>query len=89
MLKQSIREQCVFDTIADVKKSHWFRYMDLLTYDCVQGGSNDTSSIPGVHPISEDCNLKTIKEIIRGKNGKEIPFSMTVNMAVYNDCVAR
>jgi hypothetical protein len=35
LIMQSLREQCVYDSLKDDFKSHWFKYMDLLTYDCI------------------------------------------------------
>jgi len=32
LIMQSVREQCVFENLNDLKKSHWFSYMDLLTF---------------------------------------------------------
>jgi hypothetical protein len=60
LIMQSIKEQCVYDNLADHEKSHWFLFMQRLTAECVKDGKMYER---GMQPISEECNDKVISEI--------------------------
>ena len=74
LLMQSVREQCVFDNLNDGFKSHWFRYMDVLTDECTNFGSS------GIEPIMEECNTQVIDTM--AEEG-----SISIDIAGYNSCV--
>ena len=52
--------------------------MDVLTFECV--GQNTEE----IKPISEDCNMKVISDILSGSSKRS---NLKIDSAGYNKCV--
>jgi len=82
MIKQGIREQCVFDSILDKSKSHWFAYMQMAIDTCINSeGDGELGS-----PISENCNDQVIEIVTKDA---EDEMKIDINKTKYKACVKK
>ena len=49
LIQQSVREECVFESLPQDGKSHWFLYIDRLINECLNPEED-------IVPISAKCN---------------------------------
>lgn len=59
LVKQSIREECVFESLPESGKSHWFLYIDRLINDCLNPEED-------IVPITAQCNDQVISDLSAG-----------------------
>lgn len=52
LIAQRVREQCVFESLADDKKANWFFYIDYLAQQCISNHFNSSQ----ISPVTEQCN---------------------------------
>lgn len=65
LVEQSIREQCMFENIDNSNKSRWFKYMYLLTFQCIKAEPYHVFA-GGIYPITKECDSNTINNLISG-----------------------
>ena len=79
LIKQRVREQCVYESLAKYKKTHWFYYIDYLAKVCISNHYNSSE----IQPITEECNQRALDSISKGLVNAVTSFQMDT----YNECI--
>jgi len=59
MIKQTLREQCMWDTMTIEQRPIWFNYMEFVIDECID--KNGTSQ--KMTPITEECQERVFERV--------------------------
>lgn len=81
LVKQSIREVCVYKALPESGKSHWFLYIDRLINECLNPEED-------IVPITNKCNDQVISDLSTGTyRNSQLMDKLHIDMDIYNSCL--